>query len=1043
MQIFKRATVLVLALVMIFSLIPVQTLATQLQEDPGNTPVDPEGTYTLDMTIPAMPVNWSPMSWSSEADKFVMQYTQTPLVDITVKNTEAGEYQWAFLAATGITDVTGSEASNSNGGSVFEISLNPDLCWEDGTPINADTYIWSMQQILDPGMQYAKASSYYEGALGIAGARKFYFSGRTVYELNDEINVINSEADLVLKDDGNYYTPNGDPLYVALNTPNNNWLGGSLKEYVDAYGDAYFDMDAYAQLEALADADYFVVLSPESLELLQAVISKPAWGEGPEYFTHYICAKVSSPVADWSEVGLHKVDDYTLRYVTAEPATLFRFLYSISGQSWLIHQELYENCKEAGTYGTAPETSMSYGPYKLHSMNGTKVTLVRNEKHFEYTADANGTLSSVSSFRVDGSYVPQWQMDVINGYILADADAKQPFLAGELDIWKVPSAEMDDYVNSPARYSKSTGNTYSIIFNTDPEVLQGMDANYGTTYAAVLSSDNFRKAFSLAYDRSSLNLGNRDMIPVLTLFDDTFYYDAENDPASVYRKSDAAMQVICDLYGVKYGPGTPYATLKDAYESIDGYDLEQARELMAQACKELVSAGLYTEGEPIVLTYAASRESDFHNKVARNLESILNAAAQGSGFGTISVEARISGWDCTSDMREGKACIFHGGWAGSSLDPFGLMEVYLNPDYSFVPLNMDTSTELLTLNISGQDHTMTWYEWCKAINGKLDGSQDAAKFYHNVEVLAKLEAAYLQKLHFVPVSSDAVNYLLSYQVEYITDECSILYGFGGTRLMRFNYTDDEWKAYVASGAPDYRGSGDSGCSGGHTYTQEVTKPTCTEKGYTSYTCSVCGDSYIADYTDALGHEYVDGVCSRCDAAQEAAFTDVPESAYYFEPVEWAVEKDITSGTGDGIFSPGDSCTRAQVVTFLWRAAGEPEPTSTDNPFTDISKGSYYYNAVLWAVEKGITAGVSDTKFDPYGNCTRAQVVTFLWRAADKPASASTDNPFTDMSKGSYYYNAVLWAVENDITSGTGSGSFSPLTICNRAQVVTFLYRAYS
>ena len=193
MQIFKRATVLVLALVMVFSLIPVQTLATQLQEDPGNTPVDPEGTYTLDTTIPAMPVNWSPMSWSSEADKFVMQYTQTPLVDITVKNTEAGEYQWAFLAATGITDVTGSEASNSNGGSVFEISLNPDLCWEDGTPINADTYIWSMQQILDPGMQYAKASTYYEGALGIAGARSFYFSGRTVYELNDETNVINSE----------------------------------------------------------------------------------------------------------------------------------------------------------------------------------------------------------------------------------------------------------------------------------------------------------------------------------------------------------------------------------------------------------------------------------------------------------------------------------------------------------------------------------------------------------------------------------------------------------------------------------------------------------------------------------------------------------------------------------------------------------------------------------------------------------------------------------------------------------------------------------
>ncbi len=169
------------------------------------------------------------------------------------------------------------------------------------------------------------------------------------------------------------------------------------------------------------------------------------------------------------------------------------------------------------------------------------------------------------------------------------------------------------------------------------------------------------------------------------------------------------------------------------------------------------------------------------------------------------------------------------------------------------------------------------------------------------------------------------------------------------------------------------------------------------------------------------------------------FTDVVNSDYYYDAVQWAVEKEITSGTTGNSFSPSAICTRGQMVAFLWRAMGSPEPVATSCPFVDVSQGAYYYKAVLWAVENGITSGTTATTFGPNETVTRGQTVTFLWRGAGKPA-ATIANPYTDISKGVYNYDAVLWAAEKGITQGTTSTTFSPDTSCTRAQIVTFLYR---
>ena len=171
------------------------------------------------------------------------------------------------------------------------------------------------------------------------------------------------------------------------------------------------------------------------------------------------------------------------------------------------------------------------------------------------------------------------------------------------------------------------------------------------------------------------------------------------------------------------------------------------------------------------------------------------------------------------------------------------------------------------------------------------------------------------------------------------------------------------------------------------------------------------------------------------------FRDVPTDAYYYEAVKWAQKKGITGGIGDGLFGPNQPCTRAQIVTFLWRAAGSPEPEGTAAGMTDVAAGSYYEKAVAWAIENGITTGTADGRFAPDATCTRAQGMTFLFRASK--ASADGAPAFSDVAADAYYAEAVKWATDNGITNGTTSSTFSPGSGCTRAQIVTFLWRLYA
>lgn len=217
----------------------------------------------------------------------------------------------------------------------------------------------------------------------------------------------------------------------------------------------------------------------------------------------------------------------------------------------------------------------------------------------------------------------------------------------------------------------------------------------------------------------------------------------------------------------------------------------------------------------------------------------------------------------------------------------------------------------------------------------------------------------------------------------------------------------------------------------------------------SYPAGAPGDYFLeVQATDGHGNMFPKAYCFYTVVDPDAqditvniyVFVDVSADAYYADAVNWAVENAVTSGTSATTFSPQMTCTRAQAVTFLWRAVGSPEPTAAKNPFTDIDSSDYYYKAVLWAVENGVTSGTSATTFSPNKVCSRAEIVTFLWRAAKEPEPEAATDSFVDVKSESYYSKAAKWAAEENITSGTDKTHFSPDGKCTRAQTVTFLYR---
>ncbi len=795
MKKFTKLLALALALVMVVACFA--GCKKKPADDNQGENSDVKADYTYRIYTTQLGTAWNPHTWETNYDQTIMQYLETPLVTASIKDSENGIYQWVYKAATSVTDVTkdhkddltkyevtlpaGQSVDQTEYGYVFEIKLNPDMKWQDGTAINADTYIDSMKALLDPAMKNYRANLYYNGESAVAGGYKYYHAlSKGLYEKTSYDKI-----------------PSGEKTYVDV------WAWGAEGFKDDAGNEcpqylAVDDATVYTNADNSKSLSGKLLWATDSNQFISGQKPVYIYKTNENYNENYAAAYDAT-------VGCYKVDDYTIRYVTQAQIDINYFLTSCTS-NWLVHKPTYEkNFKTEGTlkttdYATSLETTISYGPYKLVSLqDGKQAIFEQNEHYYQYQKQEDGTLYAETDYEVDGKKVQAYQTTKIVIDVMTDDAAKQAFLKGQLSEWTPSADELSNYSTSDQMRQVDETYTYAFFFNSNVKALQEMDKSKGNQNSVVLSNDNFRKAFSLAIDRNDWVTATAGYKPSYNLMSNLYYYDIYNDPTSTYRGTQQAMQAMCNLYNVHYADGAMYGTLEEAYTSISGYNLTQAKDLMKTACDELVKAGLYKAGEEIKIRIAYSGgplSSSNHNQVAK-VNQYLNAAMEGSGFGKITLEAIGDIKDRHDKVPGGEYAIGYGAWGGAAFYPFRNMKVYCDTEENKVnELGCwDPAKETLTIEVEGQKVTKTWQDWSRALVGT--GPYANATLGVKLNVTATMEKEFLAKYYRIPLAASCAAYLQSYQVQDYTENYNIMYDFGGIELMTYNYSDAEWADYVA------------------------------------------------------------------------------------------------------------------------------------------------------------------------------------------------------------------------------------------------------
>ena len=783
---------------------------TEGTEPAENTepPMEEPQDYTYNTYSTSLGNNWNPHTWETNADDAILGYLSSPFCTMQAENTEDGIYQWVYEMATEINDVTAThqedltkyavnigdaDPSTITEGYVFEIKLNPNAKWEDGTPINADSYITSMKYLLDPEMLNYRANLYYAGESAVAGGNAYYYSRTEGYWV--PVDSLGFESNQAALDAG---------VKLAIDM-HNFWglagckdeAGNECPQWVEITDETKYRDEA---VEEGKDGDW--------ISAADIWADYAAYFDAADYAQYCAAWKVNDNMnVDFeSTVGCYKVDDYTINYVCENKIDFNYFLTSCTS-TWLVYEPYYtQGFDTTGklkttNYGTDMSNTMSYGPYKLESLQKDKqIVFTQNPNWYGWEEQPNGALISKTPYKVNGESVQRYQTTRIVIDVMDDDAAKQAFLKGELTEWAPTPEDLPDYAASEQLYKAEETYTMSFFFHTKLEDLKIMDESKGNTNSVVLSNVNFRKAFSFAINRDEWVTATAGFKPSFGLMNDLYHYDFYNDPTSSYRSSEPAMQAICDLYGVQYGEGTPYATLKDAYKSINGYNLTLAQELMKQACDELVADGLYKAGDPIVIRigYKKGALDSADNKQVELMNKYINAAAEGSGFGHITLEALGNINDRYGDTAKGEYAIGYGAWGGAALYPFRNFQVYCDTEqYSIHEAGCwDPSTETFTINVNGEDVTMTWQDWSRSMigAGRFAGESNDVK----LQITAAMEKAYLEFYYRIPLATSTTCSLLAYKAKYITPDYNLAYGWGGLELMTYNYSDTEWTEFVAS-----------------------------------------------------------------------------------------------------------------------------------------------------------------------------------------------------------------------------------------------------
>lgn len=828
----QRRIIAILAMVLVLVLAIGLFAACDNTKKPGPTPKPSDNTgwrdskmYTNNDYTSQMPSQWCTILSSDNTNSTMEGYFTSSFYEFNYKfNADGsivpGAYTLEYSAATKLEDVTAKYAGryglaeDATSGQAFAMTLRSDLTWDDGTPIKAADFVYTMSQQLSPKYLFDTASNYYSGNYVIHNAQNYVKQGQKGWFDNGNMNL--AYSDLALGADGKY-TLKGNECTIALKK-SLVWLQGKSLEYYVTNAPQYFDTEAFASLLALADENGNVAVTAASLELLTKVITAKAdWGETAENTVGYMYVNYTYPEMDFSEVGyfvgeneyeLVMVIDGTLHPLDDEGNLTYEAGYYF--RNWpLVKRDLWEACENRSTtpykntYCTTTASSASWGPYKLTNYQDQKTyTVSRNEKWYGYGL---------------AQYDGQYQTDQIITQKIDEWDqAWMAFQNGLVDVIGMDVKIAADYRTSSRAYF--TPETYTFDLN-----LQSLaNSRTETRNNLLLNYDEFRKAISLSLDRDNYCATNSPSSQAaLGLLNSMYYYDVEN--GKVYRESVQAKEAILNAYGaVKNADGSwtigehTYTDIEDALDATTGYNLTLARELVNSAVAKAIADGKYTKGEKVVLTFGVETVTANTDRIKGWFQSAFNAMTQGTDLeGLIKVEYfMFSSATWSEQFADGEYDLCFGAWGSAAFNPAYLLCETQIADENRYAIKWDPSTVEVTVKATPDDkhadglYTYNLAQWRLILQGK-EGCPVNFKTFPMEDQLAALgavETAILQQYYSIPVYSRYSASLMGYKTDYVSYEYNTFMGYGGIRYMKYNYDDTAWSEFVTAngGTLDYK-----------------------------------------------------------------------------------------------------------------------------------------------------------------------------------------------------------------------------------------------
>ncbi len=831
---------------------------TQGNPTQGNDPTKPtgpevvvfEGDYTYLDYVSTLSANWNIHTYETSDQSYPIEFLTSGLYTFVFndelnpmegKDPYEGYVIIPEMAAELPIDVTEAVKAehpefgipaDATEGYAYIIKLNPDACWEDGTPIKAVDWVESMKRLLDPKLQNYRAGGYYEGGFSIVGAEAYAKAGQYAYGYMISENYGDDEyaTEFTTGEKGGYYVEGKGDVWFKLND-GGNWGSNGLQDYYD-YG--YFNENAANLWNNVvvpaANEDTYVLVNEEIAAALADIIAvlhgyadaaayaadagDYAYREWQE-FCYY--GKAWDAV-DYETVGLYETGEYEITMVLNKALKGFQLLYNLSG-SWLVKTDLYDAClKQEGdawfsTYCTSVDTTCSYGPYVMSNYQMDKgMHFVKNENWWGYTDGKHQYVDPV-----DGKIYPMYMTTEIDTVVVTEiATAKMMFLKGQLMTYSLQSEDYTAYGNSEFCHFTPGQAIYFMILNGNMPMIQEREAAADfdkTKYdLETMTLNSFHRAMNLSYDRQEYcDEFSPAQSPAFGLVGTAYIYDPET--GARYRDSDQAKQVLCDVYGID---ASKFDSLDEAVSTITGYDPVAAKEWFAKAYEEALAAGYITDtdgdgksDQVIEMVYSASADpSEKMQKILKWLADEANECAKGTGFeGKINVVSSAPlGNDWSTYIKAGQTDMVLGGWNGSAMDPYGLMEVYTNPSYQYDAKWFDSTTIELTINLRGEDITMNLQQWQQCMTGtaitvgdKTYNFGDGIGTYEErLTIMAAIEKEVLLGYNYLPMTMAGSKFLLTQKAYYVVEEYNPVMGRGGIAYMRYNYNDQAWADYVAS-----------------------------------------------------------------------------------------------------------------------------------------------------------------------------------------------------------------------------------------------------